>query len=249
MEGSKKIRIEFFYDCISPFSYFAFVTLMRYRDVWHNTEIVLRPFLLAVVMAKTGNLPPLARPWAGATAKEQAQHLQRSVAFFNVPGMLDAPTNFFGPDGPADPRGLARDFRYQRLLMAVSRRYPDSLEAVTGQMFHHIWANQLARDRNGAVIMKETTLIDICRKAGLSSQQAAECLDEAGKKENKAVLTATVEDAIYRGAYGSPTLMVRKAPGQSEMIFFGSDRFEQLAFATGLPWSGPDPARPASAKL
>jgi len=249
MEGTeKKTRIEFFYDCISPFSYFAFVTLMRYRHIWHNTEIVLRPFLLAVVMAKTGNLPPLARPWAGATVKEQAQHLQRSVEFFNVPGMLATPSNFFGPNGPADPRGLARDFRYQRLLMAVSRLYSNSLEAVTGQLFHHIWASQLARDGAGAVVMNEDVLIDVCRKAGLSAEQTAECLREAGTKENKALLAATVEDAIHRGAYGSPTLLVTTDGNhQSEMIFFGSDRFEQLAFATGLPWSGPNPARPTTA--
>ena len=35
---------------------------------------------------------------------------------------------------------------------------------------------------------------------------------------------------------------------KEEHIYFGSDRFEQLAFTHGLPYSGPDPGRPKNLK-
>eukprot|EP00959_Pyramimonas_sp_CCMP1952_P446866 9356725-Pyramimonas_sp.AAC.1 len=61
-------------------------------------------------MASTGNLPPMARPWASSTVTEGAQHLQRNKDFFNVPNMLNSPANFFGPKGPSDKSGLSMDF-------------------------------------------------------------------------------------------------------------------------------------------
>eukprot|EP01043_Picozoa_sp_COSAG02_P100947 COSAG02_NODE_37021_length_447_cov_1.181034_1_plen_69_part_10 len=56
------------------------------------------------------------RPWAAAAAKVSQQDMARNMKWFNMPEMLAGPSNFFGPEGPADPTGLARDFRYQRLL-------------------------------------------------------------------------------------------------------------------------------------
>lgn len=117
----------------------------RYMEVWKSARIELKPFVLAGVNAKTGNVAPFARPWAQSTMKEQLQHLRRNVEFFNVPGMLPMPANFFGPDGPADRRGLARDLRYQRLLVAVRRLHPERLWEVTGLVFDHIWASREAR--------------------------------------------------------------------------------------------------------
>jgi glutathione S-transferase kappa 1 len=92
-----------FYDCLSPFSYFAFTVLSRYKSVW-GVELTLKPVLLGGIMASTKNLPPMARPWAPSTAKVGAQDMLRNKGWFNVPHMLDVPSNFFGPDGPADKR-------------------------------------------------------------------------------------------------------------------------------------------------
>ncbi len=44
------------------------------------------------------------------------------------------------------------------------------------------------------------------------------------------------------GAFGVPTLLVQHvALGPGEHLFFGSDRLEQLARLSGLPWVGPQP--------
>merc|ERR1712060_559283 len=128
--------------------------LQRYKSLW-NVDLELKPFLLGAVMASTKNIPPMARPWAQAAAKESGQHIQRNKDFFNVPKMLNSPNNFFGPGGPADKSGLARDFRYQRTLTAVRRLHPEVLAEVTRLIFEQIWANQSARDAKGNVAMDE----------------------------------------------------------------------------------------------
>eukprot|EP00747_Dinoflagellata_sp_TGD_P067414 gnl/TRDRNA2_/TRDRNA2_155265_c0_seq1.p1 gnl/TRDRNA2_/TRDRNA2_155265_c0~~gnl/TRDRNA2_/TRDRNA2_155265_c0_seq1.p1 ORF type:complete len:255 (-),score=43.80 gnl/TRDRNA2_/TRDRNA2_155265_c0_seq1:112-876(-) len=251
--SSSKIKIEYYYDCLSPFSYFAFVALQRYcnKDIWTNVELELKPFLLGGVMASTKNLPPAARPWAAATAKEGAQHIKRNQEFFNLPDMLGGPANFFGPDGPSDKRGLSRDFRYQRTLTAVRRLHPEALADVSRLVFEQIWASKEARDAKGNVAMDEKVLVNLCEKAGLPRSEAERCVKELDSAETKELLKATVDEAVRRGGYGSPTIIVTGASGREEMVFFGSDRFEQLAFACGLPWYGPDPSRPTmgAAKL
>ena len=55
-----------------------------------------------------------------------------------------------------------------------------------------------------------------------------------------------------RGMYGAPFFAITDhniASQPEEMIAFGSDRFEQIAFALDKPWFGPDPSRPSTAKL
>ena len=109
---TSSVRIELYFDCLSPFSFMAHRILTRYEQLW-GVELELKPVLLGGIMAATGNLPPMARPWAAASAKWSTQDMERTKGLFNLPQMQSMPSNFFGPDGPSDPTGLARDFRYQ----------------------------------------------------------------------------------------------------------------------------------------
>ena len=57
-------------------------------------------------------------------------------------------------------------------------------------------------------------------------------------------------EAVELGMYGAPFIKIESPAGDTPMVCFGSDRFEQLAFANGWPWVGPDPSRPSvGAKL
>lgn len=56
-----------------------------------------------------------------------------------------------------------------------------------------------------------------------------------------------VAEAVELGMYGAPFIKIESpAAGDTPMVCFGSDRFEQLAFANGWPWLGPDPSRPTA---
>ena len=53
-----------------------------------------------------------------------------------------------------------------------------------------------------------------------------------------------VTEAVELGMYGAPFIKIESpAAGDTPMVCFGSDRFEQLAFANGWTWVGPDPSR------
>jgi glutathione S-transferase kappa 1 len=246
-------KVTLYSDCLSPFSYFAFATLSRYAEqkLW-PIELTLKPILLGGVMAATGNMPPGARKWSGSTAKVSAQDLPRNRGLFNLPDMLQGPSNFFGPDGPSDKRGLARDMRYQRMLTAVRLHQPAALLGATRRTFELIWASVRDRDGRGNVQISSAVLLRIATEAlaeqGIDASEAEKIVSAIDADDTKALLKDTTAEAVSLGAYGAPFICVERE-GEEAQVFFGSDRFEQLAFTMGWPWHGPDPARPTRSAL
>eukprot|EP00756_Hemistasia_phaeocysticola_P046115 Hpha_TRINITY_DN19883_c0_g1::TRINITY_DN19883_c0_g1_i1::g.132113::m.132113/K13299/GSTK1; glutathione S-transferase kappa 1 len=236
------VNVTLYYDCLSPYSFFAFKTLLRYKRVW-PMDLVLRPIILGGIMATTGNQPPALRKHASYARKVSRQDLIRNKLYFNVPEMLPMPTNFFA--GVEDSPALARDFRYQRFLTAVSRTQPTKLEGVTDQMFDAMYVRQDTRDPAGNVLISDGLFKDVGERGGMSMEEAEKAVQEIGSSENKEVLKAAVAEAIKRGAYGAPFIAASRDGGEEEVVF-GSDRFEALAVSLGLPWHGPDPDRPTT---
>lgn len=177
------------------------------------------------------------RPWAAATAKFSSQDLIRNKQWFNVPKMKPVPSNFFGPEGPADKTGLARDFRYQRCLTAVREHHPELLVQATDNMFNLIWFDE--RDADDKVQITESSLRAVLEKSGLSPDQATDLVSaHLASATNKDNLKAMCGEALGKGAFGAPTFCV------DDQIWFGSDRLEQMCFHLSLPYLGPDPTRP-----
>ena len=177
------------------------------------------------------------RPWAASKAKFWSQDMLRNKKWFNVPNMKPTPSNFFGPTGPADKSGLARDFRYQRCLTAVREHYPKVLPEATANMFNMIWTDE--RDADGNVQITEARLCTVLERSGLSHPEASTLVSEhLASDANKARLKDMCAEALAEGVFGAPTFCV---DGQ---IWFGSDRLEQMCHHLALPYSGPDPNRP-----
>ena len=72
--------ITLYYDCLSPFSFFAFSVIDRYvkAGLW-PASFVLKPILLGGVMAATGNAPP------GACVFNEHPHHTNASAPASVP--------------------------------------------------------------------------------------------------------------------------------------------------------------------
>lgn len=67
-----KAKIRYFYDCVSPYAYLGLATILRYRAVWTDVEIVVEPMLLGGVMQASGTYPRIPHVPIATTTREQA---------------------------------------------------------------------------------------------------------------------------------------------------------------------------------
>lgn len=60
----------------------------------------------------------------------------------------------------------------------------------------------------------------------------------AADPEIKKVFKNNTDEAVAKGAFGAPTLLVKQAGSDQEHLFFGSDRFECIAGFLNVPYPG-----------
>jgi glutathione S-transferase kappa 1 len=204
------MRLELFYDAVSPWSYLAFETLCRYRKAW-ELDLVMRPAFLGGVMKATGNAPPASLPARGVYL---LRDLARSSRHFDVPLSFpdDFPTNTIAA---------------MRLLTLVAHEHPERHEALARALWQRYWGE-------GKDLRADSGLVAACTAAGVD----VAAIEASASDDNKARLRAATDEAVDRGAFGFPAMFVTDADGDEQM-FFGSDRLSLLAFEMGLPWHGP----------
>lgn len=204
------MRLELFYDIVSPWSYLCFEALSRYRDAW-QLELVMRPAFLGGVMKATGNTPPVSLPARGVYLMRD---LARSSRHFDVP--LAFPSEF--PTNTITP---------MRLLCLVQRDDPAKLEALSRALWRRYWSE-------GEAVNTDEALQAACATAGVDVTCCARLQDD----DIKQLLRDATDEAVNRGAFGFPAMFVVDSDGDEQM-YFGSDRLALLAFDLGLPWHGP----------
>ncbi len=209
-------RIELFYDIVSPYSWFAFETLCRYKKRW-SIDLVLRPFFLNAVMRATENKPAGAFP---AKLPYVQRDLIRNARYFDVPLMP-----------PSDSVSLDTR-RAMRLLALVSNENPEYLEVLTRSLWRLHW-------RDGRDTSEDHILRDALSDAALPAEQHDHLLENIGDPATKQLLRDATDEAVARGAFGSPTIFLHGR--DSEEMFFGSDRFPLIAQCLGVAWEGPVP--------
>lgn len=179
-------------------------------------------------MKVTGNRPPAMLP---SRARFQAGDLERNKALFAIP-MLTVPTNFF-------TEVAGSSVKFQRLLVAAqSDKSVDTmrlLDSVTDGV--HLLPE--FRDAENNLKIDETFLKRCCARAGLSEEKASKLIQDTTSQSVKDQLIENTKAAVEKGAYGSPTMIIHGPDGP--FFVFGSDRFEQIAFACKKEYLGPNP--------
>ncbi|XP_053473155.1 glutathione S-transferase kappa 1 [Ictalurus furcatus] len=222
MSSSRKV-IELFYDVVSPYSWLAFEVLCRYRNVW-NIELKFRPAFLGGVMQGSGNRPPAMVPNKG---QYLVKDLNRLASYMNVP--LCQPSNTF--EVMFEKGSLAA----MRFITAVVENAKDGdrlVENVSREVWKRIWST----DQD---ICEPASLSEAGLKAGLSSSEVEELIRQAKSQPVKDKLKQTTQEALDYKAFGFP-LIICHVDGKPE-AFFGSDRFELMAYCIGEKWLGPQP--------
>ena len=185
--------VEFYFDFGSPTTYLAWTQLPAICTATGAT-LVYRPMLLGGVFQATGNASPVAIP---AKGRFMLQDLQRFAKRYQVPLQ-------FNPNFPINTLTL------MRVATALQMHQPQRFEAFVAAMFKAIWVDALNMG-DPAVVAK------VLENNGFDPDQL---LQLAGDPQVKDALTTGTENAVKRGLFDAPSMLV------GEELFFGQDRLD-----------------------
>jgi len=176
-------KLEFFYDCSSPWTYLAFT---RIEDVArrHNAELIWRPILVGGLFntVNPSVYEGRAKP-VPVKAKYYVKDLRDWARFYGL--KIGNPTVF-----PVDSVKAMRGAFVAHERGAISR--------YSRLVFEKYWGD----DKD---ISQDDVLREIVREAGLDEK---EFFAKIASDEYKAMLRRNVEELIARGGFGSPTMFV-----------------------------------------
>ncbi|OCK81115.1 glutathione S-transferase kappa 1 [Lepidopterella palustris CBS 459.81] len=208
-------KIACYLDCVSPYSYFAFLHLQKNSAALlsHDVEVEFIPVFLGGINVGSGNKPPWTLP---AKAKYSHYDFGRAKKYFDTPNIK---TPSFFPILSLLP---------QRSMTYIKSHFPKTqYESAFGSLWVAMWQDQLD-------ISKPNLLARIL-SLNFSAGQVKAILEGANKPEYKQKLLDNTQEALSKGAFGCPWFWVTNGEGKEEP-FFGSDRFHFMWEFLGLPW-------------
>lgn len=198
------MKIEFFFDCSSPWTYLAFENIQPLAAEF-EAEIVWRPILVGGIFnavnpgvefnKRRDSMPP-----------RKLAYLSKDLADWARATGIDIR---FPPTG--HPVNSVKVMRACLVLAPQGKLIPWA---------RAVFQAYFAGDRD---ISTDAVISDICRGVDVESEWL---LDRIAKQEVKDALRANVDEAIKRGAFGSPTVYL-----DDEDMYFGVDRLQMLRVA------------------
>ena len=150
----------------------------------------------------------------------------RTAAFFNIP--------FKMREDPFRMIGVIGSLKQQRFITAVlkvknndiychnddiktTQEHPDKVEEV----IRNFWIRAWSEDQD--VHTPEDIRI-IGNMSGMTEAEVSQCLEAMEDSGVKQRLKEVTDEAVERGAFGSPTMYFSEESGENEQMFWGSDR-------------------------
>lgn len=171
--------IDFYYDYISPASYFAWV---RLQELCERTgaSINYKPMLLGGIFKANGNTSPITVPAKWEWIKRD---FAKTAEYFGIPYQLN-------------PHFIFSTVNVMRgALWALSA---GRIEDYNRAMYQAAWAD-------GKDLSDADTVKAVLEEAGFD---AAEVLEAMTQPEIKQALITATTDAAERGVFGAPTMFV-----------------------------------------
>ena len=195
--------IDFYFDFSSPYGYLAAQKIDALAAKYGRT-VEWHPVLLGVVFKQTGMAPLTGIPLKGEYSKRD---FARSARFHGITGFR-MPSKFpIASQAPA------------RIVLWLSARDPALAARVAKALFRAFFVDDID-------ISNPDAAVAVAAKEGVDAAAARAAIDDPAIKD---ALKQEVEQAIGRGVFGSPFIIIDGEP------FWGLDRFDQIErwLATG----------------
>jgi len=189
--------IEFFFDCSSPWTYLAFVNIQPLAKE-AGEEISWRPLLVGGIFNTVNKTMYETR--ANPVPAKQAYTLKDMADWARLAGIrIKMPPTVFPVNAVKSMRGC----------VWLQREHPEKLVPFATKVFEAYWGD----DQD---ISQDAVLAKICTSVGVDPAKFAAGIGEQAVKDQ---LKANTDEAIARGAFGSPTIYLDKTD-----MYFGNDR-------------------------
>ena len=195
--------IDFYFDFSSPYGYLAAQKIDALAAKYGRT-VDWHPMLLGVVFKQTGMAPLTGIPLKGEYSKRDFARSARyhGIAGFRMPSRFPIPSQ-----APA------------RVVLWLKARDPALATRVAKALFRAYFVEDID-------ISAPDAAASVAAREGADAAAARAAIDDPAVKD---ALKQEVEQAIGRGVFGSPFIIIDGEP------FWGLDRFEQIErwLATG----------------
>ncbi|HSQ05731.1 MAG TPA: 2-hydroxychromene-2-carboxylate isomerase [Burkholderiales bacterium] len=187
--------IDFYFDFSSPYGYIA-ATRIEALATAHGRTVVWHPILLGAIFKLTGQHALPSIPLKGQYFNRDTL---RSARWFGVPFRMPSRFPIAGTAASRACYWIADHVseQYKRLALALYEAY-------------------FVEDRD---ISETEIVLEVAAGLGVARGELAAALGETAVKER---LKREVDEAIRRGVFGSPFVIVDGEP------FWGSDRLDQV---------------------
>ena len=196
--SNTKRKLEFFFDCSSPWTYLAFKEIENLSSRL-NLELVWKPILVGGIF---NTVNPSVYESRSNPVKPKASYSRKDLNDWSlIRGITVNWPDVFPVNSVKAMRGV---------FFALER---NKVSEYVELVFYSYWTNNLD-------ISLDEVLVKIVEELGWSSDNFISFIDLESTKE---ALKLNTEELAKRGGFGSPTMFV-----DDENMFFGNDRLNLI---------------------
>ena len=196
--SNKKGKLEFYFDCSSPWTYLAFKEIENLCSRL-NLELIWKPILVGGIF---NTINPSVYESRSNPVKPKATYSQKDLKDWSlIRGITLNWPDVFPVNSVKAMRGV---------FFALER---NKVSEYVESVFYSYWTNNLD-------ISLDEVLVKIIEELGWSSEEFISFINLESTKE---ALKLNTEELAQRGGFGSPTMFV-----DNENMFFGNDRLNLI---------------------
>jgi len=193
-----KNKIEFFYDCSSPWTYLSFVEIEKLASR-HKLDLTWKPILVGGIF---NTINPSVYETRANPVKAKQHYSNKDMQDWSyIRGIEINWPQIFPVNSVRAMRGA---------FYAIEK---EKISEYNSKVFFAYW-------NEGKDISKKDVLLEIILSLGLSTNEFFNFIELDSTKE---CLKSTTQELVDRGGFGSPTIFLNKTN-----MFFGNDRLDLL---------------------